>query len=197
MWVVGEEVPGIACFVDDIIVVAEDGDGEFVAAQIFPDVFDWIEFRGIGGQADKCDVVRDDERFGDVIAGAVDDESGMAAWRNLAADGGQMQRHGLGIGGRQDQAGGEAALGAGGTEQIGPVVALIARRTWPASPLGPDPGQRALLANACLVLEPDFDRLANGVVGDPLRDGGGKVFLKACWAASSACGWRGRTDSRR
>jgi len=123
--------------------------------------------------------VRNGERAGGVIAGAVDDESGVAAGRDFAADGGEMQRHGLGIGRRQDQANGNAALGAGGAEQIGPVVALIAWRARPASSLGPDAGQRALLANAGLVLEPDFDRLASGPVWEPLRDSGGKVFLNA------------------
>jgi hypothetical protein len=39
-----EEVPCVAGFVDDVVVIVEDGDGEFVAAQIFPDIFDGIEF---------------------------------------------------------------------------------------------------------------------------------------------------------
>jgi len=180
VWVVGEEVPSGTGFVDDVVVVVEDGDGEFVGTQVFPDVLDWIEFGGIGRQADEGDVVRDGERAGGVIAGAVNDESGVTARGDLAADGGEMQRHGLGIGRWQDQAGGEAALGASGPEQIGPGVALIAWRAGPASSLGPDAGQRALLANACLILEPDFDRLAGGAGGESLRDGRGKVFLNAC-----------------
>jgi hypothetical protein len=100
----------------------------------------------------------------------------------------KMQGHGFGIGGRQDQAGGDAAFGAGGSEQIGRVVALIAWRAGPASSLGRDVGQRALLANARLVLKPDFDRLAGGTVGEPLRDRCGKVFLNASWASASARG---------
>ena len=38
-----EEVPCVAGFIDDVVVVVEDGDGEFVSAQIFPDVFDRVE----------------------------------------------------------------------------------------------------------------------------------------------------------
>ena len=43
--------------INDVVVVVEDGDGEFVAAQIFPDVFDGIEFGSIGRQVQKSDVV--------------------------------------------------------------------------------------------------------------------------------------------
>ena len=46
-------------------VVVEDGDGEFVAAQIFPDVLDRIEFRSVRWQTHKGDV------FGDVSAAAM------------------------------------------------------------------------------------------------------------------------------
>jgi hypothetical protein len=45
-----KEVPCVAGFINDVVVVFEDGDGEFVAAQIFPDILDRIEFRGIGWQ---------------------------------------------------------------------------------------------------------------------------------------------------
>lgn len=45
-----EEVPCVAGFIDDVVVVVEDGDREFVAAQIFPDVFNRIEFGSVGRQ---------------------------------------------------------------------------------------------------------------------------------------------------
>ena len=54
-----------------------------------------------------------------------------------------------------------------------------------------------LLADSSLVLEPDFDRLVLGVLGKLRRDCRGEVFLNAAWASSLACGWRGRTESRR
>lgn len=132
-----------------------------------------------------------------MIAGAIEDEGGVAACRHLAADRSQMQRHGLGVRGRHDQARCDATLRTGRAEQVGPVVALVVRRAGPRATLGPDAGQRALLADPGLILEPDFDRLAFGAVGELRRDGRGEVFLNVCWASSSAWGWRGLTDSLR
>jgi hypothetical protein len=73
-----EEVPCIAGFINYVVVVVEDGDREFVAAQIFPDVFDRIEFRSVGWQAHEGDVFGDRKRGSNMIAGAVEDESGVA-----------------------------------------------------------------------------------------------------------------------
>jgi hypothetical protein len=42
-----EEVPCVAGFIDDVVVV-EDGNCEFIVAQIFPDVFNQIEFESVG-----------------------------------------------------------------------------------------------------------------------------------------------------
>jgi hypothetical protein len=33
LWIFFKKVPGVADFVDDVVVVVEDGDGEFVAAR--------------------------------------------------------------------------------------------------------------------------------------------------------------------
>ena len=48
-----KEVPCVAGFIHDVVVAVEDGDREFVAAQIFPDVFDRIEFRSVRRQTHK------------------------------------------------------------------------------------------------------------------------------------------------
>ena len=193
----GEEVPGGAGLVDDVVVIVEDGDGELIGAQILPDVLPGVELGGIGRQRDQRDVVGDGEIFGDMVASAIDDKRGVRAGRDLAADLSQVQGHDLGIGGRHDERGGGAALRASGAEDVGPVVASVARRTRPGSALGPDAGQRALLADARLVLEPDFEWPALGAVGEARRHRRGEVFLNAAWSASSLSGWRGRTDSRR
>jgi len=140
--------------------------------------------------------VRDGEVFGDVISRAIEDEGGVAARRDLPADLGQMQRHDFGVGGWDNEGRRGAALRTDGAEDVGPFVALVARCAGPRSTLGPDAGQRTLLADARLILEPDFDRLVLGVVGQPRRDRRSEVFLNASWASSSVCGWRGRTDSR-
>ena len=192
-----KEVPCVAGFINDVVIVVEDGDREFVAAKIFLDVFDRIELRSVGWQTHKGDVFGDRERGSNMIAGAVEDESGVATCRHLAADSSEMQRHGLGVRGRHDQARCDATLRTGRAEQVGPVVALVVRRARPRATLGPDTGQRALLADPGLILEPDFDRLTFGAVGDLRRDCRGEVFLNVSWASSSAFGWRGLTDSLR
>ena len=156
MLVCGEEHPSLAGLIDDVVVAVEDGDGEFVAAQVFPDVFDRVEFRGVGRQGNEGDVVRHGEAVGAVIAGPVEDQGGMAFGRDLFGDLGEMQGHGLGIGGGHDERGGGAAFRADGAEQVGPLVAPVARRAWTASAPRPDPGQGALLADARFILEPDF-----------------------------------------
>src|SRR5260370_10925022 len=145
VWILLKEVPCAAGFINDVVVVVEDGDGEFVAAQIFPDVFDRIELRSVGWQTDKGDVFGDRERCSNMIAGAIEDESGVAACRHLAADSCEMQRHGLGGRRPHDQACCDAALRTGRAEQVGPVVASVVRRPGPRSTPCPDAGQRALL----------------------------------------------------
>ena len=192
-----KEVPCVASFINDVVVVVEDGDREFVAAQIFPDVLDRIEFRSVGRQTYTGGVSGDREGLGTMLAGAIEDESGVAICRHLAADRSEMQRHGLGVRRRHDQACCHATLWTGRAEQVGPVVASVVRRARPRSTLGPDAGQRALLADPGLILEPDFDRFAFGAIGDLRADRRGEVFLNASWASSSACGWRGLTDSLR
>src|SRR5208337_3074567 len=137
------------------------------------------------------------EVLGDVIAGAVEHERRMRSRRDVAGDLDQVQRHDLGVGGRHDEGGRGAPLRADGAEEIGPLIALVARGSGARSALRPDPGQRALLADARFILEPDFKRLALGFVGKPLQNLGGEVFLNASWASSSASRWRGRTDKRR
>src|SRR5260370_20031646 len=56
--VVGKEVPSLAATIDDVFVVVEDSVGEFIGSQISPDVFERVQFRRIGRQHYKRDVVR-------------------------------------------------------------------------------------------------------------------------------------------
>ena len=76
---------------ENVVVAVEDGDRELIAAQIFPDVFDGVEFRRVGRQGNESDVVWNGEIFGDMIAGAIEHQSGMGTRRDLPADHGQMQ----------------------------------------------------------------------------------------------------------
>ena len=97
-----------------------------------------------------------------VPAGAVEHEHGMGAGRDGAGDLGEVGVHRLGVGEGQDEARRRAARRADGAEDVGPLVAGVARRPRPRAALRPDPGERALLADAGLVLEPDLERLAPG-----------------------------------
>src|ERR1019366_1553595 len=113
---------------------------------------------------------------------------------------------------RHDQGGTGAARRADGAEQIAlrwpfqqaspagtfgqlrpgePPVAPDARTR---AALGPDAGQRALLANAGFILKPDFDRPADKLLRDCGTRQLSEVFLKASCASRSLCGCTGRTD---
>jgi len=87
--------------------------------------------------------------------------------------------HGEAVGNRQNEAGADPARGADGAEQIEPVVAPVARRGRTAALGGPDARQGALLAAPCLVLPPEFDRLAAGVLRDRRGNQLGEVLLCA------------------
>ena len=76
-----------------------------------------------------------------------------------------MQVHGLGIDERQHQPGAGCPLGADRTEQVGPTIAAVARRSRPGAAARPDPGQCTLLANSGFIGKPDLDRLAHDVLG--------------------------------
>ena len=132
-----------------------------------------------------------------VPAGTVEDEDGMGAGGDGAGDLGEVVVHRAGIGEGHDEARGDAAAGTDRAEDVGPPIAGVARRTWARAALRPDPGERALLAYARLVLEPDLERFAPCSLGDRGGDRLGEVFLKASCASGSVFGWRGRTESRR
>jgi hypothetical protein len=87
-------------------------------------------------------------------AGAIQHDDRMRTRRDPAADLGQMQVHGFGIGLRQHQSRANTARRTNGAEDVRPVVALIARRGRPAALPGPDMGQAALLADTGFVLPP-------------------------------------------
>ncbi len=98
--------------------------------------------------------------------GPVDDYQGDRSRRDACPNFRQMLVHGFDADGRQDQCAANAAGRADRTEQIRPVEAPVPQRARAAAPPGPDSGQRALLANPCFVLEPDFNRLAGGALAE-------------------------------
>jgi hypothetical protein len=69
-----------------------------------------------------------------------------------------MKLHHVSVGIRQHEGRPDAAGGADCAEQIGVVIALVGGLPRPGSASGPLPNLAVLLANAGLVLKPDFDR---------------------------------------
>ena len=67
-------------------------------------------------------------------------------------------------------------------------MAVIAERGRAGAAQGPDIGQRALLADPGLVLEPDLDGLVGGLGRQGFGYARGEVFLKAVCASISFLG---------
>lgn len=87
-----------------------------------------------------------------------------------------------------NQRGRRCALGTDGAKNVGRGVAGVAQSAQPAAAWGPDTGQRALLADPRLILEPDL----NGLIPSAIRQGvgydRGEVFLNVSCASGSEFG---------
>jgi hypothetical protein len=118
-------------------------------------------------------------------AGPIEQHNGMVARRDVATDLGEVQVHHIAVRYWQDERDASIARGTDGAEQIRPIVALVARCPRSAAAVGPNAGQRPLLADAGFVLPPKLDRIAARVRRDCLGDQIGKVFLCASWLAPS------------
>jgi hypothetical protein len=125
--VIGEEVPGIAASRDNLVLCFEDRDGQPVGAQVRPEIFDRVEFWGIGRQPQERDVFGDAQIQGSMPAGAVQHENIMRALGDRPGYLDEMGVHGPGVGMGHDQRGGRPALRADGAEDVGPLVAGVAR----------------------------------------------------------------------
>ncbi len=78
------------------------------------------------------------------------------------SDLGEMRAHGLCVGMWHDQSGRFSPFRADGAENVAPDIAGVARGTGACSTLGPDTGERALLANPRFILKPYLQGLAAG-----------------------------------
>ena len=103
-----------------------------------------------------------------------------------------MQLHHVGVGIGQGEGRSDAPRWADRAEQIGVVVALIGGLSWSRSAPGPLADEAVLLADAGLVLKPDFDRRRLRQAFEMGLQRARKVFLKASTIRSSCAGWRGR-----
>src|SRR5262249_12132 len=124
-----------------------------------------VELGAFRWQRDDGDVGRYDEACRHVPAGLVDQKDSVGGGFNGCGDLREVQVHRFGFAGRQDQGCALAPLRAYRTEDVGGGGTLVTRCAWAGAALRPATGDLVLLADASLVGEPDFYRVAVG----PLR----------------------------
>src|SRR5205809_7200263 len=94
----------------------------------------------------------------------------------------KWQVHRLGVAGRHDQGCTLALLRADCTEDVGGSGPLVPRCAWTGAALGPAAGDLVLLADAGLVGEPDFYRVAvKRLLARNCLHARGEVFLIRDW----------------
>ena len=196
VWFCCEGVPGLAAGLDNRFGVVEHAEGKEALAQIEPDPLDRVEFRTVGRQRHQRDVVRNGERALIVPTGAVEDHGGVDVVWPDSGEAGEEHIHDLGVDAGQHE--GEVLAGgrAHGGEDVGPLVSDL---TWARGALAPEPPAMtdpALVADAGLVLEPEFEPLVGLGFGGRLQGRAEPPFLKRCCASASLCGCAGRTFCR-
>jgi hypothetical protein len=98
----------------------------------------------------------------------------------------KMQVHRFAVTGRQDQGRALALRGADRPEDVGGGCTLVARRAGAGAALGPTAGDFVLLADAGLVGEPDFYRVAvDALLARDRLQTGGEAFLKSSIAPAA------------
>lgn len=130
------------------------------------------------------DVVRNPQRLGHVPTGLIQHQYDMPIRRCLLADEAKVGVHVIGVDCRREHGGGFAGDRVDRAEQIAPFVFSLFDDGRARPLLGPDVGQRALLAEACFVLEPDFDLLLR-MLFLHLPDKRGASSSHCCMACSS------------
>src|SRR5258708_18532305 len=99
-----------------------------------------------------------------------------------------MDGHRLAIDPGRDDGGAHGTRRTDRAKEVGRVVTIVANCRWAAATRRPLIRQRALLADAGFILEPDLDRLASRLRRQGCSYEGGEVFLKAFCAAASFLG---------
>lgn len=129
-----------------------------------------------------------------MVPGVVPDEGDVGAGGDRRGELVEEGLHDRGVEAVGDEALGAAGLRADDGEDVEVLEPALLRGGRPGVGVGPDGGQRALLAEAGFVREPDFDGAAR-VGDDDFRDRVREFFLNtACFAASAfGCCGRGRS----
>lgn len=154
--IVAQAPPGIPQRLVELLQVGIDPVAEVALAHFVPHQFDRVEFRGVGRKVQQGEVVRHAQGMTFVPSSPVEDEQHVAVGVQAAAEFVELDLQGLRVGRRHDPG---IALSAGWTDrtkEVEPLVLGLARGARAATSLGPDAAVAALLAKACLVLEPDF-----------------------------------------
>jgi hypothetical protein len=124
-----ELVPGVATCLQEQLISVPNAVTEKVATQEFPYILHRVQFRRIGWQRQEADVVGHRQSFSWLVpAGAVEEQHGVGARRNLTADLFQMLGHRLTVHRRHDDGSTDAAFRTHCTEEVGGVVAVVANR---------------------------------------------------------------------
>jgi hypothetical protein len=125
VWDFCEIVPSVAAGVEDGFVSFPHLVSECVGTQIFPDVFDRVQFGRVGGKFQQHDVFGHNEGRRAMPSCAVDHQHGDGARRDTFADFSEVFVHGVGIDAWHDQSRAHAARRTDGAKQIGPVEPAI------------------------------------------------------------------------
>ena len=115
----------------------------------------------------------------------VHQQNSVRTRRNAAGYFFEVQLHGTGVGIRQRERCAGSARRANSAEQIRILVALIGGLTGPRAAPGPLPDNTILLADAGLILKPDFDRFFLGNISKLRVQLASKVFLNASMISAS------------
>jgi hypothetical protein len=126
-------------------------------------------------------------------AGLVHQHNAMHTWRDGLSEFSKEEVHRGGIEPGHHQGDTGVACRAHGPDDPSRLVADIAQPARSMAALPPDIASPPLLSDPRLVLAPDFKPLGFWMSPRDFRQAGSKPpFLKACWAFSLLCGWRGR-----
>ena len=118
----------------------------------------------------------------------VEQQHGVGALGDVAGDFVEVKLHHVGVGVGQREGRPDAAGGTDCAEQIGVVVALVGGLSGPRSAPGPLPNLAVLLADAGLVLKPDFHRRRLRQSFEMSLQRAWEVFLNASTILSSCAG---------
>ena len=110
-------------------------------------------------------------------------QDGVRSFGDHGRDFVEMHLHGIGADERQGEGCADTSLRADRPKQVGVVVALVGRLSWPRAPPGPLPDDTVLLPDACFVLEPDLDPTALRQMAGMSSQRCGEVFLNASMIA--------------